>query len=333
MNKEEGKGIFRKQKRIIAIGDLHGDMMQLLSILKFSKLIEHIEKKECIDDSDLIIEKWRWIGGSCYVVQMGDIFDGGGRKEVDSFEDKEVEILIFLIRLKELAKKKGGDVLILFGNHEYMNFNGDYSYVQKKTMLKCLKEGINELDIKYEYMNKKCNDRERLFRRGEDGILSKIMKKYCYGIIKIGNTIFCHGGLKKELGMKYSINKMNILLDKYLLDKLEKEEKKDFEKVYGRDGIIWFRGYVNNIESSCKDLKLCLEEKKADRMVVGHTVQMKGISTKCRSNIDKTLWAIDVGLSRAFSAIKCEYLEIKNDNEVKKKNCKILLKECKNKFR
>ena len=48
MNKKKGRGVFDKQKKIIAIGDLHGDIMQLLSILKFSKLIEHKYKKECI---------------------------------------------------------------------------------------------------------------------------------------------------------------------------------------------------------------------------------------------------------------------------------------------
>ena len=37
MNKKKGRGVFDKQKKIIAIGDLHGDIMQLLSILKFSK--------------------------------------------------------------------------------------------------------------------------------------------------------------------------------------------------------------------------------------------------------------------------------------------------------
>ena len=39
MNNNIGRGEFKKTNRIIAIGDLHGDMMQLLSILIDSKLI------------------------------------------------------------------------------------------------------------------------------------------------------------------------------------------------------------------------------------------------------------------------------------------------------
>ena len=130
MDDNRGRGIFKKTKKIIAIGDLHGDMMQLLSILYHSKMIEKINKERmCINEEDFKIDKWRWIGGNTYIVQMGDIFDGGGRKEIDEFDDKEVEILIFLMRLKKHAKNKGGDVLIIFGNHEYMNFNNNYNNV------------------------------------------------------------------------------------------------------------------------------------------------------------------------------------------------------------
>ena len=69
-----------------------------------------------------------------YIVQMGDIFDGGGRKEIDEFDDKEVEILIFLMKLKKLAQSDGGDVLIIFGNHEYMNFNNNYAITFKRKL-------------------------------------------------------------------------------------------------------------------------------------------------------------------------------------------------------
>ena len=163
MNNNIGRGIFKKTEKIIGIGDLHGDMMQLLSILYHSKMIEKINKERmCINEEDFKIDKWRWIGGNTYIVQMGDIFDGGGRKEIDEFDDKEVEILIFLMRLKKLAKDKGGDVLIIFGNHEYMNFKNNYDYVQKKTLSKCIIKGKEELDIEYKHKkNEKCNENTR----------------------------------------------------------------------------------------------------------------------------------------------------------------------------
>ena len=323
MNDNKGRGVFKKTRRIIGIGDLHGDMMQLLSTLINSKTIEKkCKRKACISDEDFVVEKWKWIGKDTYIVQMGDIFDGGGRKEIDEFDDKEVEILIFLMKLKKLAQSDGGDVLIIFGNHEYMNFNNNYDYVQEKTLSKCIIEGEGDLDVQYKHKKgEKCDKhtRRRLFRRGDDGVLAKIISKYCYGILKIGSTIFCHGGLKKEIGCKYSINEMNVLLQKYLLNILNTKETRQFHEVYGTEGIIWFRGYVNNMEENCKKLAECLEEKNAERMVVGHTVQVEGITSKCTNIDQKNLWAIDVGLSRAFSQRNAEYLEIINDEKPKKK--------------
>ena len=93
----------------------------------------------------------------------------------------------------------GGDVLIIFGNHEYMNFNNNYDYVQEKTLSKCIIEGEGDLDVQYKHRGEKCDKHtRRLFRRGDDGVLAKIISKYCYGILKIGSTIFCQIRLKKK---------------------------------------------------------------------------------------------------------------------------------------
>ena len=47
--------------RIIAIGDIHGDYYILIELLKLAKVID------CNNN---------WIGGSTYVVQLGDTLDG-----------------------------------------------------------------------------------------------------------------------------------------------------------------------------------------------------------------------------------------------------------------
>ena len=63
MNDNKGRGVFKKTRRIIGIGDLHGDMMQLLSTLINSKTIEKkCKRKACISDEDFVVEKWKWIG-------------------------------------------------------------------------------------------------------------------------------------------------------------------------------------------------------------------------------------------------------------------------------
>tara|TARA_Y100000741_G_scaffold360589_1_gene343078 strand:+ start:264 stop:1247 length:984 start_codon:yes stop_codon:yes gene_type:complete len=323
-------GIFKEANKIIAIGDLHGDIIQLISILKKANLIEYKYKEKCINISDYNPDNWIWIGKDTNVVQMGDIFDGGGRSLEDIFNDNEVEILIFLIKMKKKAKKDKGNIFILFGNHELMNFNRDYRYVQKNSMDKCLNMNNNLLNIEYKTKNVKCNHRDKLFELGK-GPLAHLMYKYCYGIIKIGNNIFCHGGLSLKLAKKYSITKINLLLKKFLMNKLNQSELINFNEIYGNQGIVWYREYIKN-SSLCNDLKKTLDILKSKRMIVGHTVQINGINAKCQK-MNNLLWAIDVGLSRAFQTkIKGEYLEIKSnkDNDIVKTKVYYLLKECKN---
>ncbi|XP_026448390.1 shewanella-like protein phosphatase 2 isoform X2 [Papaver somniferum] len=88
--------------RLIAIGDLHGDLEKTKQSFKLAGLI---------DDSD------RWIGGNTTVVQIGDVLDRG---------DDEIKILYFLEKLKHEALKSGGLIITMNGNHEIMNVDGDF---------------------------------------------------------------------------------------------------------------------------------------------------------------------------------------------------------------
>ena len=92
-------------ERVIAIGDLHGDYEQYLKVMKSAGLIDKKEK---------------WSGGQTHLVQTGDITDRGpdSRKIIDH-----------LVKLSKQAKKAGGYVHLLIGNHESMNVVGDLRYV------------------------------------------------------------------------------------------------------------------------------------------------------------------------------------------------------------
>jgi hypothetical protein len=91
--------------RIVAIGDLHGDLTACRRALVLAG---------AIDDKD------RWIGGAMVVVQTGDVMDRG---------DDEPDILELFERLRTEATKAGGRVITLNGNHELMNVAGDFRYV------------------------------------------------------------------------------------------------------------------------------------------------------------------------------------------------------------
>ncbi|KAD7478003.1 hypothetical protein E3N88_01139 [Mikania micrantha] len=88
--------------RLIAVGDLHGDLFKSKQALRLAGLID-------ADD--------RWSGGSSVLVQVGDVLDRGGQ---------EIKILYFLEKLKRQAVKDGGNVITMNGNHEIMNLDGNF---------------------------------------------------------------------------------------------------------------------------------------------------------------------------------------------------------------
>ena len=91
--------------RIVAIGDLHGDLDATRRSLRLAG---------AISDTD------HWAGGSLTVVQTGDTIDRG---------DDDREVLDLLERLREEAAHAGGALLTLNGNHEVMNVAADLRYV------------------------------------------------------------------------------------------------------------------------------------------------------------------------------------------------------------
>jgi hypothetical protein len=97
-------------KRLVAIGDLHGDLAATRAALRAAQVI---------DDAD------RWTGGEAVVVQTGDILDRG---------DDEPQIYELLERLRGEASKAGGAIVLLNGNHELMNAARDFRYVTPEGM-------------------------------------------------------------------------------------------------------------------------------------------------------------------------------------------------------
>jgi hypothetical protein len=94
-----------KPGRIVAIGDVHGDMKQLIRSLRHAGLLS----------ADL-----GWSGGSTALVVPGDLLDRG---------DRAPEVLDLMMRLEGEA---GGRVHVLLGNHEVMNLMGDWRYVSRE---------------------------------------------------------------------------------------------------------------------------------------------------------------------------------------------------------
>lgn len=93
--------------RVVAVGDLHGDLAVTRSVLRAAG---------AIDAAD------HWIGGKLVVVQTGDTIDRG---------DDDRAVIDLIERLRVEARKAGGEFVAMSGNHELMNVAGDLRYVSE----------------------------------------------------------------------------------------------------------------------------------------------------------------------------------------------------------
>ncbi len=91
--------------RLVAIGDLHGDLDHARRALRLAG---------AIDEHD------QWVGGHLVVVQTGDEIDRG---------DDDRSILDHVEDWKRQATAAGGELIALLGNHEIMNASQDFRYV------------------------------------------------------------------------------------------------------------------------------------------------------------------------------------------------------------
>jgi len=263
--------------KLIVIGDIHGDIKRFKDILL---------------DANIINANIEWIADppNTIVIQMGDQIDSINRdigiKEWEVLAD--TEMLYFTNLLDKLAQSKGGRLISIIGNHEFMNVIGNYSYVSQKS--------INNNHIK----------RYEQFKPG--GSLSSILSNRPI-IVKIGNMLFSHAGITSNhvnILNKYSkdISYINRIWKKFVqTNTVLNEDRELFNTLLLDDqGILWTRNLdeIDNIKTLLKTLN-------CNHMFVGHTV-VEGIK-----NIEGVLWYTDTGISRSFGTNTYQYIVIVND--------------------
>jgi hypothetical protein len=160
--------ILPPQQRIIVIGDIHGDFEVAIRCLILAKCIKYIEPPvhKTIESMDAFFKTLEWIGGSSYIVQLGDqidrvrpqSWDSNSISRDDAFEDEGSTLELFYLfwHLNNLATHYGGRVLCVIGNHEIMNVEGDFRYVSREEF-RCFKEHLNHIyypNSKYPYQSR-----------------------------------------------------------------------------------------------------------------------------------------------------------------------------------
>jgi hypothetical protein len=260
--------------RLIAIGDLHGDAAAARAALRLGG---------AIDGSG------RWIGRDLRVVQTGDVLDRG---------DDERAILDLLEQLTAAAESAGGQLVVLNGNHEVMNVQGDFRYVTPAGVAAFA--GVRPRSLHARAAPPAFEDRAAAFLPGGAYALQLARRDV---IAVVGDTVFVHGGLLPE-HVRYGVERINQETREWM----RAGDRRAPESVASDSAPIWVREYSLDpvAPSACEKLAEVLRALNVQRMVVGHTVQDAGISSAC----DGRVWRIDVGLSRYYGGRPIQVLEI-----------------------
>jgi hypothetical protein len=271
---------FPAAERIVAIGDLHGDVSALRAALRLGGAID---------------QAGNWIGKKLTVVQTGDQLDRG---------DDEPQILDLFERLRAEARAAGGAVYVLNGNHEVMNVQADFRYVTP--------DGFHDFSAGHpDALHAQLSARVAPEQRGRTAAFlpgGEVARRLAAQpmVIQIGGNVFVHGGVLEQ-HVRYGLGRINQELSAWMAGAPTEPAP---ASVSGQRAPIWVRDYSDGTPPSehCAELGRVLKALSAQRMVVGHTVQQQGINSAC----DGKVWRIDVGLSRFYGG-KPSVLELRGD--------------------
>ncbi|MBL0209515.1 MAG: metallophosphoesterase [Holophagaceae bacterium] len=225
------QAVFPAPKKILAVSDVHGHFETLLNLLKAQKVVD---------------DHLRWTFGQGHLVVVGDLMDRG---------NSVTECLWFFRALEESARKQGGWVHVLPGNHEVMVAAGDLRYLNSKYA-----GTIQGLPSQPELL-------------GPDSELGRWLRSRPI-LLKLGNILFVHGGISPELVARgWSLKQINARLQAAWGVPSHTAEG-DAAMLLGPMGPIWYRGLLppgGPPSSSDEEVTQALAHFQATAMVVGHT--------------------------------------------------------------
>lgn len=262
-------------KRLIVIGDIHGDIKRFKTILI---------------DANIINNNFEWIAEppNTIIVQLGDQVDSLNRNTNENWEVlNDYEMIYFTEHLDNIARVKGGRCISLIGNHELMNIIGDFTYVSP--------------------LNKKEEIRESLFK--PQGSIALLLSKRPL-VLKIKDLLFCHAKFNiKHLEILKKYNKdifyINTIWENYLkTGKINIQDKEILDYIIiGQNGILWNRD-INDPNETAK----LFNELNVSYMFLGHTA-LPEITV-----LNNQIIYCDTGISRAFGTSKYQYIDINNNS-------------------
>ena len=298
--------------RIVAVGDLHGDYSAWIDIARDARLIDSTNK---------------WVGGRTVLVQTGDITDRG---------PDSLKIIRHLQQLDGEAKRAGGRVIVLLGNHEAMQVTGDYRYVTPGEYAAFAdRQSPRRRDLAFDANAKAIID---FYHQRDPSLSPKAIRaewittnplgKVEYvaawsptgelgrwaaslpAVAKVGDSLFAHGGISA----KYALVPL-VEINRRARAALMAGDASDEAIINDQMGPLWYRGLVTRAgEPSAgrptidSEIDGALRGQGVRRLVIGHTPEIKGVAILRGGKLIQ----IDTGISRYYGG-KLGWLEILGD--------------------
>ena len=269
--------------RVVAIGDIHGDLGALRTALRTAGAINARDE---------------WVGGALTIVQLGDLI---GRS------DEERQVLDFVFDLQRRARQAGGAIHALIGNHEVFGGRLDNQAIGPNPFPGW--EGVPGLkrdDPRLRHLPPHARTRGAALMPG--GPYARLIAEFPV-VLTLRETVFVHGGVVPRWA-KYGVERINREVRDWLMG--QRGEPDSALGVDDGDRVMWTREFSFNVAAiDCELLEESLKILGARRMVVAHTVR-----AEIESGCNQRLWAIDVGMSRAYGG-RVQVLEIVDDSKLR----------------
>jgi hypothetical protein len=265
--------------RIVAVGDVHGAYENFVKALRMTGLVD---------------EEARWAGGKTHLVQTGDLLDHG--------KDTR-QVLDLLIQLEKEAKKAGGRVHALLGNHEVMNVLGDLRFVDPReyeafrtSRSRELRERFLKLTVRRARAEAEARDEafdEKAYRTTleEEAPLGFVERTEAFSaegrygrwirerkvVARVNGVVFLHGGLSPEVAA-LGCETINETVHRELTRDFDKTSEDPIASLTASPtGPLWYRGLAREDEATfIPALVQILRHMDARAIVVGHTVTRTG---------------------------------------------------------
>ncbi len=197
--------VFPRPEKLIAFSDIEGNFDALRMLLQNNKVID---------------AQFNWTFGKGHLVFAGDMFDRG---------EQVTECLWLLYSLEEKARKEGGYVHFILGNHELMNLDKNHKYARSKYKENATKMGKTLAEI-----------------YGNNSELGKWLRTKNI-VEKIGDILFMHAGLSQEVNdLGLTIEQINELARPYYDNASAAKQSSDRRLALLFDNELspfWYRNY------------------------------------------------------------------------------------------